>query len=72
MRPLTTDESKAVFAKVAEFLERNVASLLDDQHVFRLHKDRVYYLRCVRTAVPHGASAGSAVQQEKWRGSSPG
>lgn len=52
MRPLTDEETKALFAKLAEFLERNVKSLLErpdgDAHCFRLHKERVFYLRCAR------------------------
>ncbi len=55
MRPLTDEETKAFFEKLSEFLGRNVSALLDradEAHVFRLHKERVYYLseRLMRAA----------------------
>jgi 60S ribosome subunit biogenesis protein NIP7 len=47
MRPLTEEETKTLFAKLASYIGRNIAHLIDrtdDPHVFRLHKDRVYYV----------------------------
>jgi 60S ribosome subunit biogenesis protein NIP7 len=47
MRPLTDEETRVFFEKLKEFLGGNVTALLDrpsDPHLFRLHKDRVYYL----------------------------
>jgi 60S ribosome subunit biogenesis protein NIP7 len=47
MRPLTDGETKTLFAKLASYIGRNISSLIDrpdDPHVFRLHKDRVYYV----------------------------
>ncbi|KAI9457716.1 cytosolic large ribosomal subunit protein [Russula earlei] len=47
MRPLTEDESKAVFEKLANYVGKNLVHLVDRQdeaHCFRLHRDRVYYV----------------------------
>lgn len=47
MRPLTEEETKAVFQKLAKFLGGNLMALVDRQdepHVFRLHRDRIYYV----------------------------
>jgi len=47
MRPLTDDESKLVFGKLHKFIGQDVARLIDrkdEKHVFRLHKNRVYYV----------------------------
>jgi 60S ribosome subunit biogenesis protein NIP7 len=47
MRPLTDQETKTLFTKLASYIGRNISSLIDrpsDPHVFRLHKDRVYYV----------------------------
>ncbi|KAH3666286.1 hypothetical protein OGAPHI_004475 [Ogataea philodendri] len=47
MRPLTEEETKVVFEKLASYIGRNIAYLVDnkeDPHVFRLQKDRVYYV----------------------------
>ena len=59
MRPLTDEETRACFEKLAEFLGRNVSALVeraDEPYVFRLHKDRVYYLseRVMRAAATVG------------------
>lgn len=56
MRPLTEPETKVVFEKLANYIGRNIAHLVDnpkDPHVFRLQKDRVYYVpdRIARLAV---------------------
>ncbi|PRP81372.1 hypothetical protein PROFUN_11059 [Planoprotostelium fungivorum] len=48
MRPLTEEETKVFFEKLTNYIGRNVAHLVDrpkDPHVFRLHKQRVYYVR---------------------------
>ncbi|CDK27653.1 unnamed protein product [Kuraishia capsulata CBS 1993] len=47
MRSLTEEETKVVFEKLANYIGRNIAFLVDnkeDPHVFRLQKDRVYYV----------------------------
>lgn len=47
MRPLTEEETKVVFEKLATYIGRNITFLVDnptDPHVFRLQKDRVYYV----------------------------
>lgn len=47
MRPLTEEETKVVFEKLANYIGRNISFLVDNQtnpHVFRLQKDRVYYI----------------------------
>ena len=53
MRPLTEDETKTLFAKLANYtgnsLKNLIAPLDDspnaDRYVFRLVKDRVFYIR---------------------------
>jgi hypothetical protein len=47
MRPLTEEESKTLFAKLANYLGKNLLQLLSsdvEPCVFRLHRDRVYYV----------------------------
>ncbi|TRM66428.1 60S ribosome subunit biogenesis protein NIP7 [Schizophyllum amplum] len=47
MRPLTEDESKAVFTKLSNFIGKNLISLIDrkdEPYCFRLHRDRVFYV----------------------------
>lgn len=47
MRPLTEEETKIFFGKLAKFLGSNIKFLIereDGEYVFRLHKDRVYYI----------------------------
>lgn len=47
MRPLTEEETKVVFEKLANYIGRNISFLVDNPtnpHVFRLQKDRVYYV----------------------------
>ena len=47
MRPLTDEETKTLFAKLASYIGKNISQLIDrpsDPHVFRLHKERVYYV----------------------------
>lgn len=57
MRPLTDEETKTVFSKLAHYIGSNVVHLVDsssdDPHVFRLHRDRVYYVssRAMKLAV---------------------
>lgn len=48
MRPLTEDETKTFFEKLSKYIGENIKLLLDRQdgaYCFRLHKDRVYYVR---------------------------
>jgi len=47
MRPLTEEESKVVFTKLANYVGKNLVHLIDrpdDPHCFRVHKDRVYFV----------------------------
>ncbi|KAI0321132.1 cytosolic large ribosomal subunit protein [Amylostereum chailletii] len=47
MRPLTEEESKAVFEKLANYIGKNLIHLIDrtdEPYCFRLQKDRVYYV----------------------------
>ena len=47
MRPLTEDETRNVFEKLANYIGRNITLLVDtsdDPQVLRLQKDRVYYV----------------------------
>lgn len=47
MRQLTEEETKVVFEKLANYIGRNIVFLVDNKenpHVFRLQKDRVYYV----------------------------
>lgn len=48
MRPLTDDETKVLFEKLANYIGKNIEQLInrpDEKYCFRLHKDRVYYVR---------------------------
>jgi 60S ribosome subunit biogenesis protein NIP7 len=48
MRPLTEDETKTVFAKLAEYIGRNVERLInrkDERHCFRLIKVGFLWIR---------------------------
>ena len=48
MRPLTEEETKIFFEKLAKYIGRNIKFLIDrpdEPHCFRLHNDRVYYVR---------------------------
>eukprot|EP00743_Colponemidia_sp_Colp-15_P002817 GILK01003048.1.p1 GENE.GILK01003048.1~~GILK01003048.1.p1 ORF type:complete len:181 (-),score=18.13 GILK01003048.1:184-726(-) len=47
MRPLTEDETKAAFEKLTKYIGANLKFLVDrpdEPYVFRLHRERVYYL----------------------------
>lgn len=48
MRGLTDEESRLVFEKLAKFLGPNLKLLIerpdDEPHVFRLHRERIYYM----------------------------
>merc|ERR1712078_394764 len=48
MRDLTQEERRLVFEKLAKFLGPNLKLLVerpdDEPHVFRLHRERVYYM----------------------------
>jgi len=46
MRPLTEEEMRVLFEKLAKYIGRNITQLVereDAAYVFRLHKQRVYY-----------------------------
>ncbi|PWN92860.1 60S ribosome subunit biogenesis protein NIP7 [Acaromyces ingoldii] len=56
MRPLTEEETKTLFTKLSHYVGPNIVHLVDrkdEPHVFRLHRDRVYYVseRCMRMAI---------------------
>ena len=41
-------ETRAVFEKLHKFIGKNLKNLVersDEDHVFRLHKNRIYYIR---------------------------
>ena len=47
MRALSDEETKIFFDKLAKFLGSNIKFLIDREdgdYVFRLHKDRIYYI----------------------------
>ncbi|RUP46569.1 60S ribosome subunit biogenesis protein nip7 [Jimgerdemannia flammicorona] len=47
MRPLTQEETKSFFEKLAKYIGSNIKHLIDrsdETYCFRLHKDRVYYV----------------------------
>ena len=46
MRPLTQEETKTLFEKLAKYIGRNITHLIerDEPYCFRLHRDRVYYV----------------------------
>ena len=47
MRPLTDEETKTFFEKLAKYIGPNIKYLIerqDEQYVFRIIKDRVYYM----------------------------
>ena len=49
MRVLTDEETKGFFDKLAKFLGSNIKFLVDREdgdYVFRLHKEKVYYMNC--------------------------
>ncbi|CEH16372.1 ribosome biogenesis protein nip7 [Ceraceosorus bombacis] len=55
MRPLTDTETKTLFTKLSHYIGSNIVHLVDkpdDPHVFRLHRDRVYYASeaCMKAA----------------------
>ena len=46
MRPLSEEETKMFFEKLANYIGSNIKFLIereDEDHVFRLHKQKVYY-----------------------------
>ncbi|XP_002731143.1 60S ribosome subunit biogenesis protein NIP7 homolog [Saccoglossus kowalevskii] len=48
MRPLTDEETKALFEKLSKYIGENIKLLIDrpdGQYCFRFHRDRVYYVR---------------------------
>ncbi|CAB3977020.1 60S ribosome subunit biogenesis NIP7 homolog [Paramuricea clavata] len=48
MRPLIEEETKLVFEKLAKYIGENLKLLIerpDGNYCFRLHRDRVYYVR---------------------------
>ncbi len=61
MRPLTEAETTALFGKLANYIGKNIVHLIDrpnDPHVFRLHRDRVYYVSEVSAAAACSYSCG--------------
>lgn len=48
MRPLSEDETRAVFEKLHKFIGKNIKALVerpDDPHCLRLQRNRVFYVR---------------------------
>lgn len=48
MRPLTEDETRAVFEKLHKFIGKNIKSLIDrtdSLHCLRLQRNKVFYVR---------------------------
>merc|ERR1712154_234966 len=48
MRPLSPEETRMFFEKLANFIGRKIKTLLDAENgkfVFRIHDDRIYYVR---------------------------
>ncbi|PNH12746.1 60S ribosome subunit biogenesis protein NIP7 [Tetrabaena socialis] len=48
MRPLTEEETKAVFEKLYKFIGKNIKNLIDrpnEPYCFRLHKNKVFYVK---------------------------
>eukprot|EP01098_Paradermamoeba_levis_P007444 TRINITY_DN3078_c0_g2_i1.p1 TRINITY_DN3078_c0_g2~~TRINITY_DN3078_c0_g2_i1.p1 ORF type:complete len:136 (-),score=33.01 TRINITY_DN3078_c0_g2_i1:169-537(-) len=48
MRPLTEEETKVFFEKLAKYIGRNIKYLIDrkdGEYCFRLHNDRVFYVK---------------------------
>jgi 60S ribosome subunit biogenesis protein NIP7 len=46
MRPLTDEETKLVFEKLVKYIGKKITYMVDNEEnnfVFRLHKNRVYY-----------------------------
>uniref|UniRef100_A0A7S2S5A9 60S ribosome subunit biogenesis protein NIP7 homolog n=1 Tax=Eucampia antarctica TaxID=49252 RepID=A0A7S2S5A9_9STRA len=57
MRPLTEDETKLLFQKLAEYIGKSIEQMInrkDERHCFRLMKDRVYYVS--ESAMKYSAS----------------
>ncbi|KAJ1984426.1 ribosome biosynthesis protein nip7 [Dimargaris cristalligena] len=47
MRPLTEEETKTLFEKLARYVGKNITHLIDrpdEPHCFRLHEEKVYYV----------------------------
>ena len=47
MRPLTDEETRVVFDKLKKYIGQNLRQLVDrpdDLHLFRLHRERVFYM----------------------------
>ena len=63
MRPLTEDELKIFFEKLAKYIGQGIKALVDrpdGRYCFRLHRDRVYYVgeHQARSARSHPARCG--------------
>jgi len=59
MRPLTEEETRVFFEKLSKYIGRNIKHLIDrpdEQYVFRLHGDKVYYLS--ETLMKQATTAG--------------
>lgn len=80
MRPLTDEELKIFFSKLAKYIDRNIRFLIDrpdEEYCFRLHRDRVYYVSektmkaaasCDReTLVTLGTCFGKFTKTKKFR-----
>ena len=68
MRPLTDSETRTLFEKLASYVGKGLVHLIDvpsNPHVFRLHRDKVYYVSetsmrlAISVARPHLVSLGT-------------
>ena len=62
MRPLTEEETKALFQKLDIYLGRSIEKLINnpsERHCFRLHSDRVFYMSETTMKAAHSVSRDS-------------
>ncbi|XP_039251971.1 60S ribosome subunit biogenesis protein NIP7 homolog [Styela clava] len=80
MRPLTEDETKTLFEKLAKYIGENIKLLIDRPdgvYCFRLHRDRVYYVSeeimkratnvCRENLISFGVCFGKFTKTKKFR-----
>lgn len=80
MRPLTEEETKTLFEKLAKYIGENIKLLIDRPdgvYCFRLHRDRVYYVSedimkratnvCRENLISFGVCFGKFTKTRKFR-----